>query len=52
MTPIGYQTNMMVYGPGGYRFSDFMRVGLPISLLLAVVAMICSVDRRSPQLTP
>ncbi|MCA9104101.1 MAG: SLC13 family permease [Planctomycetales bacterium] len=40
VTPIGYQTNMMVYGPGGYRFSDFMRVGLPISLLLAVVAMI------------
>jgi len=40
MTPIGYQTNMMVYGPGGYRFSDFIRVGLPLHLILLVVATI------------
>lgn len=40
VTPIGYQTNMMVYGPGGYKFTDFVRVGLPLSLTLAVVAMI------------
>jgi di/tricarboxylate transporter len=40
MTPIGYQTNLMVYGPGGYRFSDFFRVGAPLNAVLAVVAII------------
>ncbi|MFB6135202.1 MAG: SLC13 family permease [Halobacteriaceae archaeon] len=36
-TPVGYQTNLMVYGPGGYRFTDYVRVGAPLQLLLAVV---------------
>ena len=38
MTPIGYQTNTLVYGPGGYRFSDYIRVGGPLNAILAVVA--------------
>jgi len=37
-TPVGYQTNMMVYGPGGYRFSDYMRIGIPLNLLTGLVA--------------
>ncbi|MDL5362689.1 SLC13 family permease [Halalkalicoccus sp. NIPERK01] len=37
LTPIGYQTNLMVYAPGGYRFADFARVGAPLQLILAVV---------------
>ena len=37
-TPIGYQTNMLVYGPGGYRFSDFLRVGVPLNLSIGLLS--------------
>lgn len=40
MTPLGYQTNLMVMGPGGYRYADFMRFGGPLTLLAAVVAIV------------
>ena len=39
-TPIGYQTNLMVYGPGGYRFTDFLRFGVPLNLTMAVISLI------------
>mgnify|MGYP001034324228 CR=1 FL=1 len=38
MTPIGYQTNLIVYGPGGYKFSDYIKVGAPLSLITMVIA--------------
>jgi len=37
-TPIGYQTHMMVYGPGGYKFTDFVRLGVPLDIVTGIVA--------------
>ncbi len=39
-TPIGYQTNMMVYGPGGYRYTDFVKIGLPLQVVVGMLAVL------------
>ncbi|MFK8068060.1 MAG: SLC13 family permease [Gammaproteobacteria bacterium] len=39
-TPISYQTNLMVYGPGGYRFTDYMRIGLPLTVIVFLITLI------------
>ena len=39
-SPVGYQTHMMVFGPGGYRFSDFVKVGVPLNILLWIACII------------
>ncbi|UOE92520.1 SLC13 family permease [Alkalihalobacillus sp. LMS39] len=41
-TPIGYQTNLIVYGPGGYRFNDYLKVGIPLNILYMVVTVLIS----------
>lgn len=38
-TPVGYQTNLMVFGPGGYRASDYLRMGIPLSLIVFAITM-------------
>jgi di/tricarboxylate transporter len=40
ITPIGYQTNLMVYGPGGYRWSDYVRFGTPLSIIVGIVTVL------------
>ena len=40
VTPIGYQTNLMVMGPGGYRPVDYLRAGLPLAIAVAVTALL------------
>jgi di/tricarboxylate transporter len=37
-TPIGYQTNLMVYGPGDYQFSDFLKLGIPLTIVVGLIA--------------
>ena len=39
ITPIGYQTNLMIYGPGRYTFKDFFKIGLPLTLIYLVAAI-------------
>ena len=39
-TPIGYQTNLMVYGPGGYKFSDYLRFGLPLNISVMIITVL------------
>jgi di/tricarboxylate transporter len=39
-TPIGYQTNLMVYGPGGYRFTDYLWIGLPLTVLVGLITVL------------
>lgn len=38
-SPISYQTNLMVYGPGGYRFSDYLKMGIPLQVLIAILSL-------------
>ena len=40
LTPTGYATNLMVYGPGGYRFGDFARLGAPLTLIVGAVCVV------------
>ena len=47
LTPIGYQTNLMVYGPGGYRFGDYARLGLPL-VLVVIVGLVLLLPRLWP----
>jgi di/tricarboxylate transporter len=39
-TPIGYQTNLLVYGPGGYRFSDFLKLGIPLNFIVLIMGSV------------
>jgi di/tricarboxylate transporter len=45
LSPIGYQTNLMVYGPGGYAFSDFTKFGFPLTILCFIITIVAIVLR-------
>ena len=49
-TPIGYQTNLMVYGPGGYRFADYVRLGVPLCIITALAIVGAAVAWWGPAL--
>jgi di/tricarboxylate transporter len=40
ISPVSYQTNLMVYGPGGYKFVDYVRIGVPLTLLVGIVTVL------------
>ncbi len=40
ISPMGYQTNLMVYGPGGYKFTDFVKIGIPMTVIVGIIAII------------
>ena len=40
ISPMGYQTNLMVYGPGGYKFTDFVKIGIPLSIVVGIITII------------
>jgi di/tricarboxylate transporter len=40
ISPMGYQTNLMVYGPGGYKFTDYVKIGVPLTVVVGIVTLI------------